>query len=195
ALLRLRQCALIPALIDDRFRQIESAKMEMLEEMIDEILSGGHKVLVFSQFVEALKTIADRLSARRYRYAYLDGQTKDRAGAIQSFREDPAVKIFLLSLKAGGVGINLTEADYVILFDPWWNPAVESQAVDRAHRMGQTEKVTVYRLLAKDTVEERIEELKQKKRALVADLITPEAQFYKSLTREDIMRLLGSAND
>jgi hypothetical protein len=190
-LLRLRQCALIPALINENFNSIDSAKLEMLEEMLDEIIAEDHKLLIFSQFVECLKMIETIVAKKGHQYAYLDGSTRDREHEIRRFQTEDDVRIFLLSLKAGGVGINLTAADYVILFDPWWNPAVEAQAIDRTHRIGQTKKVTVYRLLAKDTVEERIEELKEKKRALVAELISSDSAFHKALTREDIMNILS----
>lgn len=189
ALLRLRQIALFPSLASPQFENVESCKFDLFTDMLDEITTEGHKVLVFSQFVRSLEFLKTHLEERKLGYAYIDGSTKKREAEISRFQENVGVKVFLLSLKAGGVGINLTAADYVILFDPWWNPAVEAQAVDRAHRIGQTRKVTAYRLIVKDTVEEKILKLQEKKRALVNDLIAEEASFFKSLSGADIVDL------
>ncbi|PKL16878.1 MAG: hypothetical protein CVV49_13995 [Spirochaetae bacterium HGW-Spirochaetae-5] len=189
ALLKLRQIALFPSLVSDEFESAGSCKFDLFRDMFDEILAEGHKVLVFSQFVKSLKIIEADIVTKNLKYSYIDGSTKKRDVEIKKFQDDASVNIFLLSLKAGGVGINLTSADYVILFDPWWNPAVEAQAVDRAHRIGQTRKVTAYKLIVKDTVEEKILKLQEKKKALVRDLISEEASFFKSLSGDDIINL------
>jgi non-specific serine/threonine protein kinase len=148
-------------------------------------------VLVYSQFVEVLKRVRAGLEERRIPYAYLDGQTRDRQAQVDRFQSDPTVPFFLLSLKAGGMGLNLTAADYVIHLDPWWNPAVEMQAADRAHRIGQDKPVFIYKIIARETVEEKILQLQEKKRGLVEQLITTEEGFFKSLTREDVEILFG----
>ncbi|HOJ63757.1 MAG TPA: DEAD/DEAH box helicase [Spirochaetota bacterium] len=191
ALLRLRQACLFPSLVTDKYKDLESTKFETLKDVIEEILMEDHKILLFSQFVQSLKIIEDYVKKKNIQYSYIDGQTKKRDVEIKKFQEDKNVKLFLISLKAGGVGINLTAADYVILFDPWWNPAVENQAVDRSHRIGQTKKVIVYRLIVKDTVEERILELQQRKKELVSELVTEDASFFKSLSKDDIMKLFS----
>jgi len=189
ALLRLRQAALFPELIDLKFKNIQSIKFEELKEKIEEGINENHKILVFSQFVKSLKIIEKFVIDKKFKYSYIDGQTKNRDKEIKSFQEEENVNLFLLSLKAGGVGINLTASDYVILFDPWWNPAVESQAVDRTHRIGQTKKVIVYKLIVKDTVEEKILHLQEKKKELVSELITEDSAFFKSLSKNDILDL------
>ncbi|HTM44351.1 MAG TPA: C-terminal helicase domain-containing protein, partial [Polyangiaceae bacterium] len=156
---------------------------------IEEAESGGHKVLVFSQFVSMLKLVQSALDEDKIRYEYLDGSTTDRPERIDRFQNDPTISVFLISLKAGGSGLNLTAADTVIHYDPWWNPAVEDQASDRAHRIGQNRVVTVYRLVAADTIEEKILELKQRKRDLVASVLSEDAGGEKKLTREDLEEL------
>ena len=191
ALLRLRQAALFPSLVSDKFKDVESTKFETLKDLIEDVIEEKHKMLLFSQFVKSLKIIEDDIKSKKLNYSYIDGQTKKRDVEIKKFQEDENINIFLLSLKAGGVGINLTAADYVILFDPWWNPAIESQAVDRSHRIGQTKKVMVYKLIVKDTIEEKILELQNKKKELVNQLITEEASFFKSLSKNDIMNLFN----
>src|SRR5207248_7828643 len=130
----------------------------------------GHKTLVFSQFTSLLAIVRERLETEGIPYAYLDGRTRDRQARVQQFQDDPDCKVFLISLKAGGLGLNLTAADYVFLLDPWWNPAVEQQAIDRTHRIGQTRPVTAYRLVARGTVEEKVIELQHRKRALAQAL-------------------------
>ncbi len=184
-LLRLRQVCIHPALVEPTYRG-ESAKFELLTEILDTLLAEGHKALVYSQFVEVLKLVRKHLDERGVRYAYLDGQTRDRHGQVDLFQNDPNVPFFLLSLKAGGVGLNLTAAEYVIHLDPWWNPAVEMQAADRAHRIGQEHPVFIYKFIARDTVEEKILQLQEQKRGLVEQLISAESGFFKSLTREDV---------
>ena len=139
--------------------------------MLQETISENHKVLVFSQFVRHLSIVREFLDREQIPYAYLDGATKNRQGQVEKFQTDDSCKVFLISLKAGGVGLNLTKAEYVFLLDPWWNPAVEAQAVDRVHRIGQKNPVLIYRMIAPGTVEERIEELKQEKRELFSTVV------------------------
>jgi superfamily II DNA or RNA helicase len=191
-LLRLRQVALFPALVDPTKGSISSCKFEALKDLLSECSAEGQKTLVFSQFVQSLSILQKWLDGEKLSYTYLDGNTKDRVGVIERFQEDPRVSFFLLSLKAGGVGINLTAAEYVILFDPWWNPAVESQAVDRSHRIGQKNKVIVYKLIVKGTVEEKILDLQQRKKDLVNQLVTEDAGFFKSLTAKDVLNLFAA---
>jgi non-specific serine/threonine protein kinase len=189
-LTKLRQVACHPELIDATFDD-EAGKFEALKLMIDDITSEDHKVLVFSQFVRMLSIVKQHLEEQAIDFAYLDGSTKDRESAVNKFQNNPEVKIFLISLKAGGIGLNLTAADYVIQYDPWWNPAVEMQAIDRAHRIGQTKKVFAYKLIAKDTVEEKILQLQNQKKELVKQLITTESGFFKSLSKNDILDLFS----
>ena len=163
-----------------------SGKFELLQEMLEQIISEGHRILLFSQFVSMLDIIKDWLETKGIKYEYLSGKTKDRQGAVERFNSDPTIPIFLISLKAGGTGLNLTGADYVLHYDPWWNPAVEDQATDRAYRIGQTKKVNVYRLITKGTVEEKIQKLKSKKRSLVDGVISIDRNIVKSLTFQDI---------
>lgn len=191
ALLRLRQAACHPGLIDPKRAADPSAKFEALFADLDELMEEGHKVLVFSQFTSLLALVRKELDARTVTYEYLDGRTKDRQARVERFQADPAVKLFLISLKAGGVGLNLTAADYVFLLDPWWNPAAEAQAIDRAHRIGQKRSVFAYRLIAKDTVEEKVLELQQTKRDLAEAIITADNALIAKLGREDLERLLS----
>ncbi len=170
AILRLRQAACHPALLDATLRDAPSAKVSALVAELEEVTSAGHKALVFSQFTSLLSVVRARLDALGLAYEYLDGQTTDRKGCVERFQDAAGAKVFLISLKAGGVGLNLTAAEYVFLLDPWWNPAVEAQAIDRAHRIGQTRTVMAYRLIAKDTIEERVLSLQQSKRALFESL-------------------------
>ena len=189
ALLRLRQACCDPALLklDDGVER-PSAKLDRLMEMVLELLSEGRKIIVFSQFTSMLALIRIRLDAERIRYSVLTGETLDRKGAIETFQSG-ATDVFLVSLKAGGVGLNLTAADTVIIFDPWWNPAVEQQAIDRAHRIGQDKAVFVYRLVAAGTVEEKMDELKARKRALADSLFDSEGRIGSALTEEDVRAL------
>jgi len=194
ALLRLRQAACHPGLIDKARAGMESAKLDLLVERVAEVLDEGHKVLVFSQFTSLLALLQPRLGALGpIGTAYLDGATpaKQRAEAVTRFQDDESCRLFLLSLKAGGVGLNLTAAGYVFLLDPWWNPAVEAQAIDRAHRIGQSKPVIAYRLVARDTVEERILSLQEKKRALADSILAGDESLLRTLTREDLEALLG----
>jgi non-specific serine/threonine protein kinase len=187
-LTKLRQVSCHPLLVDATFQE-EAGKFEALKLMIDEIISENHKVLVFSQFVRMLTIVREYLEEQAIDYTYLDGSTRDRAAVVDRFQDEKEVRIFLISLKAGGFGLNLTAADYVIHYDPWWNPAVEMQASDRAHRIGQTKKVFTYKLIAKDSVEEKILALQQHKRELVKQIITTEGAFFKSLSKDDILKL------
>jgi len=191
ALLRLRQAACHPGLIDKTRIGDSSAKLDMLVDQLDEILQEGHKALVFSQFTSLLAIVRRRLDAAGTRYAYLDGKTRDRKTPVDQFQSDPDTKLFLISLKAGGLGLNLTGADYVFLLDPWWNPAVEAQAIDRAHRIGQTRHVFAYRLIAKDTVEEKVLELQKSKRDLADAILTENNAVLGNLTADDLAVLLS----
>ena len=191
ALLRLRQAACHPALIDASYRKHSSAKLETLIEQLSEVLGEGHKALVFSQFTSLLALVRRELDDRGWVYEYLDGQTRDRQARVDRFQQDPDCPLFLISLKAGGLGLNLTAADYVFILDPWWNPAVEAQAVDRAHRIGQTRRVFAYRLIARDTVEEKILELQGEKRKLADAIVSADNSLIGQLTSDDLTRLLS----
>jgi superfamily II DNA or RNA helicase len=191
ALLRLRQAALHPGLLDPSLRGAESAKFEALIEQLEELLPEGHKALIFSQFTGLLGLLREALDARGWSYAYLDGKTRDRQAVVNRFQEDPTQQLFLISLRAGGHGLNLTAADYVFILDPWWNPAVEAQAIDRAHRIGQSRAVFAYRLIAADTIEQRIVDLQARKRELADAIITAENAAPSALTAEDLELLLS----
>lgn len=188
-LLRLRQVALFASLIDKSYSNITSCKFDSFTEVLEDILRENHKVLIFSQFVEVLKILENFVKEKEFKYCYLDGSTIKRENEIFKFQRDDEVKIFLLSLKAGGVGINLTKADYVIIFDPWWNPAVESQAIDRCYRIGQLNKVIAYKFIVKDTIEEKIILLQEKKKNLFKDLISEDSSFLSHLSKDDIIAL------
>ncbi len=188
ALLRLRQICCHPRLYDkENIKGIkQSGKFEQLKVMLEEIIAEKHRVLLFSQFVDMLDIIKEWLTKEGIKHEYLTGSTKDRQEVVERFNSDPTIPIFLISLKAGGTGLNLTGADYVIHYDPWWNPAVEDQATDRAYRIGQTKKVFVYRMITKGTVEEKIQKLKSRKRDLVDSVISVDRNIGKSLTYEDL---------
>jgi hypothetical protein len=191
ALLRLRQAACHPGLIDQKRRSQPSAKFEALIPQLTEVIEEGHKALVFSQFTTLLGILRERLDETQVVYEYLDGKTRDRQACVERFLGDPDCKLFLISLKAGGLGLNLTAAEYVFLLDPWWNPAVEAQAIDRAHRIGQLRPVFAYRLIAKDTVEEKVLELQKSKRALADAIIGEDNRLVSNLKREDLELLLS----
>jgi len=191
ALLRLRQAACHSGLIDPARAHEPSAKFEVLIPRLLEVIAEGHKALVFSQFTSLLALLRPRLDALDIPYEYLDGRTRDRAERVARFQSDPDCRVFLISLKAGGLGLNLTAAEYVFLLDPWWNPAVEAQAIDRAHRIGQTRHVFAYRLLARDTVEEKVAELQQSKRELADAILKADAGLIRSLKAEDLEMLLS----
>ncbi len=192
ALLRLRQASCHPGLLDEARRKAPSAKLIHLLEQLREILDEGHKVLVFSQFTSLLAIVREELDSGGIGYEYLDGATRDRQACVDRFQSDAGPPVFLMSLKAGGVGLNLTAADYVFLLDPWWNPASEAQAIDRAHRIGQSRPVVAYRLIARGTVEERVAELQDKKRELVSAVLGSgdQSELGAGLTREDLEALL-----
>ncbi len=187
-LLRLRQLANHPLLVDKNYLG-RSGKFDALLDRLFEAVAEGHKALVFSTFIGTLTLLQQELSARGIRFAYLDGQTSDRQAQVELFQEDEQVSVFLISLKAGGVGLTLTAADYVFIADPWWNPAVERQAIDRAHRIGQTKPVLVYKLISKGTVEEKILALQEQKTAL-SEAVIQEDGFFKALSPDEVRGLL-----
>lgn len=191
ALLRLRQVACHPGLLDREKSKETSAKLEVLTTQLDEIIDEGHKALVFSQFTSLLDIVKQHLDERKVVYEYLDGQTRDRKKRVDRFQEDKACPVFLISLKAGGLGLNLTAAEYVFLLDPWWNPAVEAQAIDRAHRVGQTNRVFAYRLICKDTVEEKIAELQKQKRDLADAILQENNNMLRNMSLDDLDMLLS----
>ena len=188
-LTKLRQIANHPVLVEEDY-EAESGKMNDIIHMLGSAIEEGHKILVFSQFVKHLNLFKKHLKNEKIDFAYLDGKTKNRQAQVDKFQEDKDLKIFLISLKAGGLGLNLTAADYVFILDPWWNPAAETQAMDRAHRMGQKNTVHTYKFITKNTVEEKILKLQNSKKALADELISTEASFVKSLTKEDIADIL-----
>jgi superfamily II DNA or RNA helicase len=189
ALLRLRQAACHPALIDGDFAA-PSAKLDLLMDELSEVLASGHRALVFSQFTSFLAIVRKALDERKIDYLYLDGKTRDRQTLVEQFQGGGA-PLFLISLKAGGLGLNLTNADYIFLLDPWWNPAVEAQAIDRAHRIGRQRPVIAYRLIARDTVEEKILELQSRKRELAESIISEDNSVLRGLGVEDLELLLS----
>ena len=191
ALLRLRQAACHPALLQRGRSDDMSAKLESLLPQLAEISSEGHKTLIFSQFTSFLDIVRKHLDRQQLTYAYLDGHTADRQAVVERFQNDPECPLFLVSLKAGGVGLNLTAAEYVFLLDPWWNPAVEAQAIDRTHRIGQSNTVFAYRMIVRDTVEEKVLELQNRKRDLAASIISEDNRFIGNLQREDLELLLS----
>lgn len=188
-LTKLRQIANHPRMVDADYEG-DSGKLDDVLMRLETAMTEHHKVLVFSQFIKHLNVVRQYLKEKTIKYAYLDGSTIDRQGQVELFQTDDSVKLFLISLKAGGLGHNLTAADYVFILDPWWNPAIEAQAIDRAHRIGQQKTVFTYKFIAKDTVEEKILSLQRAKQQLAGSLITTEETFMKSLTKEDIMVLL-----
>ncbi|MRJ77043.1 helicase SNF2 [Aeromicrobium sp. SMF47] len=191
SLTKLRQLSLDPALIDEEHDDVGSAKIDVLVEHLQEVTSEGHGALVFSQFTSFLGRVRSRLDQAGITYSYLDGSTRDRAGAVDAFRAGET-SVFLISLKAGGFGLNLVEADYVYVLDPWWNPASEAQAVDRAHRIGQIRPVMVYRLVSVDTIEEKVMQLKARKAALFDAVMDDGAALSGALSSDDIRGLLGA---
>ena len=186
----LRQLSLDPALVDAKYAGVRSSKVDAFFEQLAGVVSEGHRALVFSQFTGFLSTVRDRLDAEGVAYCYLDGRTRNRAKRIEEFKGGDA-PVFLISLKAGGFGLNLTEADYVFVLDPWWNPAVEAQAVDRTHRIGQEKTVMVYRLVATDTIEEKVMELKARKMGLFSRVVDGDAMLSAPLTADDVRGLLA----
>lgn len=188
-LTKLRQICCSPLLTKSSIR--DAAKINRFLELAEELISEGHRALVFSQFVKFLRLIETEVRKRKWDYEYLDGGTRDRQERVDRFQQDDSKKLFLISLKAGGEGLNLTAADYVFIMDPWWNPAAERQAMDRTHRIGQTENVFVYRLVCPDTVEEKILKLQERKQKLSDQLITAEAGIFKELDRKELLDLFA----
>ncbi|MVN92062.1 DEAD/DEAH box helicase [Mucilaginibacter aquatilis] len=189
-LIKLRQIANHPSMIDESYEG-DSGKFEDVVHTLSNVLDGGHKVLIFSQFVKQLNIYRQYFDQKNIKYTYLDGSTQNRGEVVKKFQQDAKTQVFLISIKAGGVGLNLTEADYVFILDPWWNPAVEQQAIDRTHRIGQTKNVFIYKFITKDTVEEKILALQQRKLTVARSLITTEESFIKSLSADDIREILG----
>lgn len=191
ALLRLRQAACHPGLLDKRKTGHPSAKLDLLLEQLEAVTGDGHKALVFSQFTSLLAIVRDRCDKKSIRYEYLDGQSRNRKAIVERFQQDASCPLFLISLKAGGHGLNLTAADYVFILDPWWNPAVEMQAIDRTHRIGQTRRVFAYRIIARDTVEEKVIALQNSKRDLANAIVTANDSLIRKLTVEDLQLILS----
>ncbi|MGE3974756.1 MAG: SNF2-related protein [Bdellovibrionales bacterium] len=189
ALLRLRQASCHQGLIDPKLAHSSSAKFDLVLDQLQTIIKDGHKALVFSQFTSLLELFSHNLRAQGIIYEYLDGKTKDRAARVDHFQTRKDCSVFLLSLKAGGVGLNLTAADYVYILDPWWNPAAESQAIDRTHRIGQKKKVFAYKVIAKNTIEEKILELQLKKKKLASAVVSNDPNLLKSLQIKDLAAL------
>ena len=190
SLLRLRQICCHPALVDEKLREAESAKVVALLDLLEPLMDEGHKVLVFSQFVTMLDLLRDTVKQREWPHFYLAGGTENRGKLVKEFQSAKGGAVFLISLKAGGFGLNLTAASYVVLFDPWWNPAVENQAIDRTHRIGQTRNVMAYRLLMRDSIEQKIRLLQKQKAALMDDVLGEE-RFAQSLTLDDLRFLFA----
>jgi SNF2 family DNA or RNA helicase len=190
SLLRLRQICCHPALLGKKFDSTPSAKFDALFEQIEPILAEGHKVLIFSQFVTLLDLLSEELDRRELAHLTITGKTENRQDLVDRFQQPGGESIFLLSLKAAGTGLNLTAASYVVLFDPWWNPAVEAQAIDRTHRIGQSGQVIAYRLIAQNTVEEKIRLLQKEKAALAAAIVQEEA-LATVLNLDDLRHILG----
>lgn len=188
-LTKLRQLANHPKMIDENYEE-EVGKFDDVIHRLETIIEEGHKVLIFSQFVKHLSIFRNYLNGRNLNYCYLDGATTNRQEQVERFQEDKSVKVFLISLKAGGVGLNLTAAEYVFMLDPWWNPAIEAQAIDRAHRIGQQKTVFTYKFITRNTVEEKILSLQGHKKRLFNELITTEESFVKSLSKDDVLALL-----
>jgi SNF2 family DNA or RNA helicase len=188
-LTKLRQISNHPRMVDENYHS-DSGKMEDISHMLDNAIVEGHKLLVFSQFVKHLDLVREMLKPKKIDYCYLDGSSIDRKEQVERFNKDASVRVFLISIKAGGLGLNLTKADYVFILDPWWNPAVEAQAIDRAHRIGQKQRVFTYKFITRETVEEKILQLQKHKLKLSESLITTEESIVKNLTRHDIEMLL-----
>ena len=192
-LMKLRQICDSPSILNEEEKfPNHSIKLEELAREITENI-GNHKALIFSQFLGMLALIKEKLTQLQVKFEYFDGSTSapDREKAIQAFQNNDETRVFLISLKAGGVGLNLTAADYVYIVDPWWNPAVEQQAIDRTHRIGQTKNIFAYRMICKDTIEDKIMQLQEKKRLLAKELISDDATFVKALSREDVEYLFS----
>lgn len=190
ALNKLRQICNSPALLKGESFNADSVKLDQIEEILSEVVPG-HKVLLFSFFTSMLQLVEERVKAKEVGYAYLDGKLsqQQRQAAVERFQEDESCRVFLISLKAGGTGLNLTAADYVYILDPWWNPAVEAQAIDRCYRIGQEKHVNAYKIVCKDSVEEKILTLQEHKKQLADGLILDEANLMKTLSKEELLKL------
>ncbi len=186
----LRQLSLHAGLVDPSCEDVPCAKIDALLSQLSQVVGGGHRALVFSQFTGFLARVRSRLEDVGIEYCYLDGSTRDRPAVLARFKAG-AAPVFLISLKAGGFGLNLTEADYCFLLDPWWNPATEAQAVDRTHRIGQTRNVVVYRLISKYTIEEKVMALKARKSELFASVMDSGSVFSGALNADDIRGLIA----
>lgn len=191
SLMKMRRLSLHPGLIDERHQHIPSVKLDELLEQVKTLAAEGHKALIFSQFTSFLAYVRVHLDSAGFDYLYLDGATKKRGELVRRFQNDETQKIFLISLKAGGFGLNLTAADYCFILDPWWNPAVEMQAIDRTHRIGQTKNVFVYKMITKGTIEEKVLKLQQKKRALFDSVLEKGAEFHQLFTEKDVRDLFS----
>jgi SNF2 family DNA or RNA helicase len=187
ALTKLRQIAIHPKLIDSEV-DYESGKFNDILAMLRILVAENHKILVFSSFVKHLKLLAAEFTKEQWNYSLLTGRTTDRKQVIEEFQEDPEKKIFLISLKAGGVGLNLTAADYIFITDPWWNPAAEMQAISRAHRIGQDKKVFVYRFISENSIEEKIHKLQEKKSKLANEFVNSNDPF-KDISKDEVLEL------
>jgi SNF2 family DNA or RNA helicase len=189
---KLRQIAIHPKMVEpDKFKLNQSGKYLEVKRLLMQVIEREEsKVLIFSQFVKMLQLLKKDLDREKIPYNYLDGSTKDRQAQVDTFQEDKNIQVFLISLKAGGVGLNLTAADYVFILDPWWNPAVESQAIDRSHRIGQKRTVFYYKFITEETIEEKILNLQRQKAQLSDDIIQVEEDMYKSLDAVDLQALL-----
>jgi SNF2 family DNA or RNA helicase len=188
SLTRLRQIASHPLLVDEHYGA-DSGKYEIVLDNLDNVLAEGHKALIFSSFVKHLKLFTDHCDQQEIPYKLLTGETKNRQEIVDAFQTDETTRLFFISIKAGGFGLNLTAADYVFILDPWWNPAVEEQAVSRAHRIGQEKNVFIYRFISKDTIEEKILKLQEKKSHL-AEVFAGSSNTLKDITADQILALL-----
>ncbi|MCA9033449.1 MAG: SWF/SNF helicase family protein, partial [Planctomycetaceae bacterium] len=177
--------------LDPKRTRARGAKVDLLVSRLQELVGEGHRAVVFSQFTRFLAIVREHLRAEGIATEYLDGKTRDRQGVVERFQSGAGAPVFLISIKAGGVGLNLTAADSVFLLDPWWNPAVEAQAVDRAWRIGQTRRVFAYRLIARDTVEERVAALQRNKQRLTEALLCADKDAIRGLSRDDFDLLLS----
>jgi SNF2 family DNA or RNA helicase len=189
AMNELRQIASIPESHSDG--KIESPKLELLIEQLTDAVSNRHKVLVFANYLDAIELISEKLSEQQIEHVTMTGSTKDRQKVVDQFQNDPNCKVFLLTLKTGGTGLNLTAADMVFIFDPWWNKAAENQAIDRSHRMGQNKKVFSYKIIAKATIEEKMIQLQEQKSELFNAIISADSASLKSFSQDDVDFILG----
>ena len=189
ALNELRQIATVPENFSDG--KILSPKRELLQEQLSDTIANGHKALIFVNFLATIELIGDQLNEMDVDYVSMTGATRDRQSLVERFQNDPKCRVFLMTLKTGGTGLNLTAADTIFIFDPWWNVAAETQAIDRAHRIGQKNKVLAYKLITKDSIEEKILQLQQLKKELFDNVITADGSAMKSMTEEDIEFILS----